>query len=181
MLKHSVFPNFHPCQLQRTPAILNCTNPITVLQGKVAYVVRESSGPTADTCRVDEVGQVKFKLALNVTADWSFLPCHISDADCSGLKFWFKHWWELTITVCRRPVSRRKSITSSMGTGYPLDKLPELLSNHKLRPKLFPNFPKNISVYKQTRIFLLYIFFFSPIFFHTLSFPKCDKMCRLSV
>lgn len=42
------------------------------MKGKMGYVVRESAGQTADTCWVDEVGQVKFKLTLNVRAGWGF-------------------------------------------------------------------------------------------------------------
>lgn len=114
-----------PCELQRTPAILNCTNLITALQGEMAYVLREPAGQRADTCRADDIGQVKFNLILNVTAGWSVLPRHISYTDCSDLKFWFKHRCGLTITVCRRLFFRRRTI----GSGYPLDKLPELLSN----------------------------------------------------
>lgn len=145
----------------------------------MSYVVRKSACQIANTCcqiadicRVDEIGQVKFKLMLNVTVDWSFLPWRISDADCSSLKFWFKHRCRMTIAVYRRPVFRRTSIMSSMGTGSTLDKMLELISNCYLRPKLFLNFPKNIHDYKQTKIVLMYIFsHFVPL---TFSFSNCD-------
>lgn len=131
MLKRHVFPDFPPAlQLQRTAAILNCINPTTTLPCKMASVVRESAGQRADTHRADEIGQVKFKLTLNVTAGWSFLSCHISDSDCSGLEFWFKHRCRLTIAACRRPAFRWSPVVSSVATSYPLDKWPELVSNH---------------------------------------------------
>lgn len=60
-------------QLQRTAAILNGTNLVTALQCKMACA-EGISWQRAETHRADEIGQVRFKLTLSVTAGWTFFP-----------------------------------------------------------------------------------------------------------
>lgn len=120
----------------------------------------QSSGQRADTHRADEIGQIRFKLTPNVTAGWKFFPYHISDSDCSGLEFWFKHKCELTIAACKRPAFVWRAIVSSVGTGYLLD-------------ILWISFPKKIYIYEQTKTFFMYIFPIPLPHFHSQTLIKC--------
>lgn len=110
---------------------------------------------------------VKFKLTLSIRQAKMFFPsifqmlttqawCFNASTDVG---------WQLLSTG---------EVLSSMALGYPLGKLSALGSN---RPKPVLKFPRNVHVFKENKIFLIYLL--TQI--DTYSFLNSEKMCSLSI